>query len=105
MTAQERQLFLDYWAQARRKGVLRYVVITAISWGTLTAVFLQLILMLLEQGLSVAALKDTFYTREFLVFWGIFLAGGLFYGLTMWFFFNARYRKLQAQKDKPEEAR
>lgn len=107
MNAQERQQFLDHWKAVRAKGIVRYVVITAISWGTFSAVFLRAIMVLLEQGFSPTSLLSAFNSREFLIYWGVFLIGGLAYGVTMWFYFNRRYRKLQPEQEpqaKPSES-
>ncbi len=96
MNVQEKQQFLESWEKTQRRGILVYVLITAISWGTFSAIFIRLFMTVVDQGFSWEVLCGAFYSREFLVTWAVFLFGGLFYALTMWFYFNQRYRKLRA---------
>ncbi|MEZ4942659.1 MAG: hypothetical protein R3D58_17425 [Saprospiraceae bacterium] len=106
MNAQEKQQFLEHWKTTRQKGAFRYVLATAISWGTLTAFLVRFFMTVIEQGFSWTALRGAYNSREFLLYWGVFLIGGLFYAVTMWFYFNWQYRKLEAAqqlRDKEQE--
>lgn len=98
MKPHEKEQFLETWADLRSKGILRYVLATAVSWGTLTVVFFRLILIFIDETFSLEALRNAYLSQEFLRYWGIFLIGGIFYGLTMWFYFNWRYRKIKSEK-------
>lgn len=94
MSPEEKQQFAEHWKQVRRRGLLRYVALTAVSWGTFMAIFLRLFMTLIDRGLSLPAFRDAYFSREFLLYWAVFLAGGLAYGVTLWFYFNWRFRKV-----------
>jgi cbb3-type cytochrome oxidase subunit 3 len=53
--------------------------------------------------INLDAFVNAYYSEEFLLYWGIFLLGGLFYGLTMWFYFNWQYRKIRAEHAAAQE--
>ena len=97
MNQDERKQFMQHWEQVRRKGVFRYTLLLALTWGTLSAAVIRLIFVLMEQGFSLPALQGEFYSRDFLRFWGIFLLGGLCYSLTLWFYYQWLYRKYSKQ--------
>lgn len=101
MSPKEVELFLEHWKQVRRKGVLLYILPTALSWGTFMVVFLRLFMALIDQGISLSSLRNAFWNEEFLVYWGVFLIGGLAYAITLWFYYNWRFRKLSARQ-KPD---
>lgn len=98
MNAKEQQQFQEYWKTIRRKGPLRYIFLTALSWGTISAVMIRLFMTIFDQGLNGPALVDAFNSREFLLYWAVFLVGGLFYALTMWLYYNWQFRKIQKAK-------
>ena len=96
MNEQEKQQFLQTWEKNRKRGIILYVIATALSWGTLTVIFFQAFLLIFEGNFNLEALKSAYLSDSFIRDWGIFLIGGLCYALTIWFFFNWRYRKLKA---------
>lgn len=100
MNQQERQQFVAHWEQVRGKGIFLYILPSALTWGTCPAVIIRLIMVILGQGLSLSLLEAEFTSREFLVFWGVFLLGGLCYSLTMWFYYQWLYGKY---RPRPEE--
>ena len=99
MNVQEQQQFLAHWEQTRRKGAFRYILFTGLSWGTFSAVAIRFLMFLLAQDFSLEGLTGTFKSREFLVYWGVFLLGGLCYSLTMWFYFGWLYRKYRKKDE------
>ncbi|MBK6933352.1 MAG: hypothetical protein IPH12_21775 [Saprospirales bacterium] len=99
MNAHEKQQFLSHWESEQRSGILRYVAAAAIAWGTFVVVFSTLLLTLVEDGFSLAQIKPAFFSKKFLQDWAFALLGGVGYGLTMWFYFKRRYRKIKAETD------
>lgn len=103
MNLQEQKQFVEHWKQVRRRGLLPYVALTALSWGTFSAFFVRLFTTLIDRGLDGTAFRSAFVSKEFLLYWAVFLAGGVAYAFTLWFYFNHRFRKLIARQ-KPLEA-
>ncbi|TNE69189.1 MAG: hypothetical protein EP344_00580 [Bacteroidetes bacterium] len=100
MNETEKRQFLDHWAKTRRRGIVLYVLLTSLVWGTFAVVFLRLVMLLLEEGLTLETLVHTYQSRTFLYQWGIFLAGGILYATTLWFFYNWKYRRVKAELEK-----
>ena len=94
MNNNEKQQFLAHWARVRRRGIVLYVLVTAVSWGTLSAIFLRFVFVLLEQDLSAATLQAAYRSRDFLDFWGWCLLAGLLLGLLLWFFYRWQYKMM-----------
>lgn len=103
MNETEKKQFLAHWEKVRRKGILWYALPTAVAWGTTGAVVIRFFSTLFDQGISPDILAHAFYSQEFLRFWGVFLAGGLCYGLTMWLYYGWLYRRYRAQAAKQME--
>lgn len=97
MNTAEKQRFVQHWENVQRKGALLYVLGTALSWGTISAFAVRFFMYFFDQGFDWITLSGVFLTREFLLFWGVFLFGGLCYGVTMWFYFGWLCRKYSAR--------
>lgn len=95
MNQQERQQFLAHWEKVRQGGVFQYIALTALSWATFSAVVIRLVFILYEQGFSLEALVAGFVSKSFLIYWAIFFSGGCCYAVTMWFYYQRLYLKLQ----------
>ncbi len=103
MNEQEKHQFLALWSATRQKGAWRYVLATALSWGTVSAFLVRLLITLLDQGLHWPAIRAAFWSEEYLRYWGVFLLGGLCYAVTMWFYFGWQYRRLRRQEKQGED--
>src|SRR5262245_5825534 len=93
MNTQEKQQFVQHWEKVRQRGFVLYVVLTGITWGTIYELAVWLVFILLDHDFGWAAFQTELTSPEFLKQWGIFLVGGLCYGLTMWFYFEWQYRR------------
>jgi hypothetical protein len=91
MNANEKQQFLAHWAKVRRRGIALYLLVTAFSWGTVSAVFLRFVSVLLEHDLTAGGLHAAYRSRDFLEFWGWCLLAGLLAGLLLWCFYRWQY--------------
>ena len=91
MNANEKQQFLAHWAKVRRQGIALYLLTTALSWGTVSAVFLRFVSVLLEHDLTADGLHVAYRSRDFLEFWGWCLLAGLLLGLLLWCFYRWQY--------------
>ncbi len=106
MSSKEKQLFLEHWTQVRRKGMWLYVLTTAVSWGTYFALFMRFFNILIDRGgISLPLIRSAFLSREFLLYWGAFLLGGLAYAVFAWLHYDRRYRKLSAEIDAQPESK
>lgn len=100
MNTAEKQAFARHWEKVRRRGPVLYVLFTGLSWGTVSAFAVRFFMQFFDEGFNWPALRSDFLSTEFRVFWGVFILGGLCYGLTMWFYYGWLYRKYgAAEKD------
>ncbi|MCC6459309.1 MAG: hypothetical protein IT260_02490 [Saprospiraceae bacterium] len=93
MNAREKDQFLSHWTLLRRRGMFVYLLSTALSWGTLTAIFLRIFDTLYTHGLTRQSLVKAFLSQGFLSFWGMFVLGGLFFASVLWYYYGWLYRK------------
>lgn len=93
MNKTEKQSFVLHWEKVRRRGLVLYVLVTGLSWGTISAFAVRFFMQFFDEGFNWPALRSDFLSMEFRVFWGVFILGGLCYGLTMWFYYGLLYRK------------
>jgi len=97
MNANEKQQFLAHWAKVRRRGIALYLLVTALSWGTVSAVLLRFVAVLLEQEITADNFRAAYLSRDFLGFWVWCLLAGLLLGLLFWFFYRRQYRVLSKE--------
>ncbi|MCB0713165.1 MAG: hypothetical protein KDD67_12615 [Ignavibacteriae bacterium] len=86
------QKFINQWEGTRAKGKWRYIFITGLTWGFLSAIFSRLFEILVNGS----SFSQTFLSTNFLLFLGIFMfIGGPLFGLTIWTLSERKYRKLK----------
>lgn len=96
MNAAEKQAFVQHWEKVKGRGPILYVLATGLSWGTLSAFSVRFLMQFFDEGFNWPALRSDYLSEEFRVFWGVFILGGLCYGLTMWLYYGWMYRKYKA---------
>ncbi|MEQ1746207.1 MAG: hypothetical protein ABMA02_12330 [Saprospiraceae bacterium] len=93
MNPTEKRQFLTHWTKVRQRGIVLYLLGTAIGWGTFSALFLRFVFVLLWHDLSANSLLAAYRSRAFLQFWAWCLLAGLVLGLLLWFFYQWQYKR------------
>lgn len=97
--------YIYEWETRRGRGKWRYVVLTALVWGTIVPVLIAAFKLAFKGLLSFATLSDAVGSSSFLFTWLKFVAGFFVFAMLMWYMARKKYQELKRKQVAGQEFR
>lgn len=95
--------YIHDWETRRGTGKWRYVLLTALVWGTLMPVLIAAFRLAFKGRLGLDTLTDTIGSNAFFIIWLKFVAGFFFFALLMWHLAKKKYQELKRKQVAQQE--